>query len=280
MSLADSQKFCADRVRRLDPDRYLSSLFATDETRSALLALYAFNLELATICDTVSEPLIGRMRLQWWRDALAKMIAGEEIRHGICDALARTLKIEDLPLHLLTQMIEGREFDLAGRPPVNMAEIETYLDSTAVNIVALGSAVLGDPRPPGDELARYAGRAMGLAGLIRMIPHDSRNGRIRLPDDLMRRAGVGGGPILAGRIDAGHADIIKSIAELARENLERVRQARPRRPRLVAFLPLCLVADYLARLARANHNPFVPGLEPGRVSRQIRLTRAAWRGRL
>ncbi len=283
MSLADSQKFCADRVRRLDPDRYLSALFASDEFRPSLLALYAFNLEIATIGDNVSEMLIGRMRLQWWRDTLTRLQAGDDVGHGLCDSLAQVLKIDNFPISLLHRMIDGREFDLADRPPVSMGEVETYLESTAVGLMAAAWSVFRDPPDTSDsanDVARFAGLAMGLTGLIRMIPHNARRDRVFLPEDLMRRAGVTAEPILAGGIEAGHGEIISEIAAQALDYLERVRAAKPKRPALVAVLPVALAGDYLARLARANHDPFVPGLEPGRLYRQIRLTRAAWRGRV
>lgn len=51
--------YCADLVRRLDRDRYLCSLFAPEEARDDLFALYAFNLEVARIPETVSEPIWG-----------------------------------------------------------------------------------------------------------------------------------------------------------------------------------------------------------------------------
>jgi phytoene/squalene synthetase len=280
MSLSDSQKFCADRVRRLDPDRYLSSLFAPDETRPALLALYAFNLEIATIGDNVSETLIGQMRLQWWRDALVKLTAGDDVGHGLCLALAEAMKIKGLPAELLHRMIDCREFDLGDRSPANMAEIEIYLEETTVSLMTLAIAVLGKARAPDDDLTRHAGMAMGLTGLIRMIPHNARHGRVLLPEDLMAEEGETREPILAGHTHAGHGRIIKLISERVREHIQGVRNIGPRRPELVAILPLSLAEDYLNRLTRADFNPFAPGLEPGRFMRQIRLTRAAWRGRV
>lgn len=280
MSLSDSQKFCSDRVRRLDPDRYLSSLFAKDEFRPALLALYAFNLELATIGDAVSESLIGRMRLQWWRDALTRMEEGKDVGHGICASLAQVMNIPNFPIPLLYEMIDGREFDLAGRPPVNMGEIEVYIDATAVPLMRLASVVLGDAPDDNHDLAQPAGRGLGLTGLIRMIPHHAARNRVLLPEDLMNGAGMTAGPVLAGRIEDGHAEIIQRIAGQALEYLERVRAIQPSKRILPAALPVSLAGDYLARLAKANYNPFAPDLEPGRLSRQIRLTRAAWRGRI
>ncbi|MGH8335359.1 MAG: phytoene/squalene synthase family protein, partial [Gammaproteobacteria bacterium] len=47
-------------VKRLDPDRWLASRFIGDSAvRADVIALYAFNLELARIAETVREPLMG-----------------------------------------------------------------------------------------------------------------------------------------------------------------------------------------------------------------------------
>ena len=57
-------------VRTGDRDRFLASLFAPDDARPALLALYAFNLEIGRIAASVSEPQLGLIRQQWWLDTL------------------------------------------------------------------------------------------------------------------------------------------------------------------------------------------------------------------
>ena len=57
-------------MRRLDPDRYLLAMLAPENTRAALFSIYAFNTEIARIRESVSEALLGHIRLQWWRDAL------------------------------------------------------------------------------------------------------------------------------------------------------------------------------------------------------------------
>jgi phytoene/squalene synthetase len=63
--------YCLDQVRRFDRDRYLTALFATPSARADLMALYAFNLEVAKTREMVREPMMGLMRLQWWRDCIA-----------------------------------------------------------------------------------------------------------------------------------------------------------------------------------------------------------------
>ena len=57
-------------VRRHDPDRFLTALFAPPERRDALLTLYAFNHELARAREAVSEAPLALIRLQWWREVV------------------------------------------------------------------------------------------------------------------------------------------------------------------------------------------------------------------
>jgi len=67
----DAAAFCADLARSHDFPRYASTLFVSTEQRRALLALYAFNVEICRVRDQVSQPLPGEIRLQWWTDLLA-----------------------------------------------------------------------------------------------------------------------------------------------------------------------------------------------------------------
>ena len=72
MSGADrnAAAFCAELVRGHDFARYASTLFVDADQRRALLALYAFNVEIFRVRDQVSQPLPGEVRLQWWTDML------------------------------------------------------------------------------------------------------------------------------------------------------------------------------------------------------------------
>ena len=63
--------YCGQQARIHDPDRALSALFAPEPARGALLALLAFNAEIERVPRMVREPILGQIRLQWWRDALA-----------------------------------------------------------------------------------------------------------------------------------------------------------------------------------------------------------------
>ena len=67
MDLALANRLAAS-VRSADPDRYFSALFAPAGSRPFLFALYAFNAEVARVAETVREPMLGAIRLEWWRE--------------------------------------------------------------------------------------------------------------------------------------------------------------------------------------------------------------------
>ena len=81
-------------ARAFERDRYLSALLAPAAARDDLIALAAFAGELARIPATVSEPMIGEIRLQWWRDTLeaAGTDGAPAAGHPIADALVRAAR--------------------------------------------------------------------------------------------------------------------------------------------------------------------------------------------
>ena len=78
---------CAALVREADRDRYLATLFAPAEMREALMALYAFNIEISRVRDVAREPMPGEIRLQWWREVLSDERDGEAASHPVAAAL-------------------------------------------------------------------------------------------------------------------------------------------------------------------------------------------------
>ncbi len=84
---------CEALVREGDRDRFFATLFAPADKRPHLFALYAFNLEIARIRDSISEPALGEIRLQWWRDTLQGEargnVRGNPVAAALDDAIVR-----------------------------------------------------------------------------------------------------------------------------------------------------------------------------------------------
>ena len=86
---SSSAEYCARLVRDHDEDRWLAARYAGDDGRRKLFALYAFLVEIKRVPGAVSEPPLGEIRLQWWRDALQEIRDGKTPRaHPVVQEIA------------------------------------------------------------------------------------------------------------------------------------------------------------------------------------------------
>ena len=166
--------YCAEQVRRFDNDRFLCFLFAPTAEREALAAVYAFNLEVARIRESVAEPLLGQMRLQWWCDAIEGIYGGRPLRHQVVVALDEAVRTFNLSRHHFERLLEARAFDLDNAPPADLAALVDYADATSATLSALALEVLGVHDARVGQAARDVAIAWALVGLIRAIPFHAR----------------------------------------------------------------------------------------------------------
>jgi 15-cis-phytoene synthase len=259
-----------DTVRRIarsgDPDRALSALFAPRDMRADLLALYAFNVELARIAEQVSEPELGAIRLQWWRDAVAPASMEEASGHPVSDALRGVQQRRELSLERIEGLIDARTFDIAIRIMPDRGALETYLHDTAGALFALATACAGVRGKLIEPAASHAGLAYGLTGLMRALPVHAARGLVFLPADALRRHGTSPDAVLAGRTEPGLLVLLEDLRAKARDTLNQARRhvAQLDRAGQAAFLPLSLVEPYLATLEQKGRDPLhdIAGINP------------------
>ncbi len=230
----DDDGLCATAVEAHDHDRWLAALFAPDARRPALLALYAFNLEVARVRETVREPMLGEIRLQWWRETLEACAEGRPREQPVARALARHVG-DAAAWARLQAIIDARAADLEAGPPPDLV---AYAAGTAGNLAEAAAIVLGRGEPATLAAARAAGTAQALVGLVRAAPFLADHGRPWIAE------GQGAGLLDAA---AGH--------------LAAARAAGVPRAALAAALPATIAGLYLARLRRGDDpNPFVSPL--------------------
>jgi phytoene synthase len=218
-----------DIVRLHDRDRYLSTLFAPDGRRPHLLAIYAFNVEVMRVRDAVSDPNIGMIRLQWWRDTIE---SGQGSGHPVAEALSVAIRDCGLPKQALLDLVTAREFDLFQDRMPGLTELEGYLGETHSRLIMMAAMILdAGAAPQAGEAAGLAGVAQGLA----LILGDPRHRDPFLPD----------GMDVAGAI--AHAG--KRLAEF-----EALRPSLPNSV-LPAFLPVILTGSYLKALSKMPDQP-------------------------
>jgi phytoene synthase len=267
--------YCGALLRRHDPDRYLTALFAPPARRESLFALYAFNLEIARTGEAAREPMMGRIRLQWWRDAVAEAAAGRPYRHEILEPLAVAIREQALSQAWFERLIEAREQDIDGEPPADMSALLNYAEGSSAALTWLALEILaGDEgrSPAAIETGRKLGTAWALIGLLRAVPYHARQRQLHLPADLLTRHGVRTEDLLELRKPSGLLAVTREIAGEAGSQLEAARRVARGLPRdlLPALLPGTLAGLYLRRLEHAGYDPYAEGVQsapPGRVWR-------------
>jgi phytoene synthase len=187
-----------DLIRRVDPDRWLSSRFIGDASaRADVIALYVFDYETGRAPRVASNPLAGEMRLVWWREVLDEIAADGRVRsHPGAEALAAAVRGAGLPLATLERMIDARyrELDPAPLSPVEAADLARDTAGAAAGLAALRLDAGADSKAAEPAGAIWAlSRRDGLA-----------QGRLREAADKARSLPAGAFPAVA------HATLARS----------------------------------------------------------------------
>ena len=279
MKTEDALAACEETVRRFDPDRYFATLFAPAERRPLLFALYAFNHEIARLGEAVREPMIGEIRLQWWREAVEAARDGHPRAHPACVGLAELFAGVGPPLEPFNAMIDARAFDASPASFPDLAALETYCDATSGGLMRIAASAL-DSDANMDALARDAGAAYALTGILRAIPFHASRHKLYLPSDLLSAESLSSEDAISGRGGARLGRVVQRVAERAGEHLAAARKfARPGHA-LAAALPAALVPLYLKQLKHLGFDPFRAGADVALYRRQFTLLRASLMGRL
>lgn len=276
--LAVHYEACGTMLRAEDRDRWLACLFAPDDKRPHLHALYAFSLEMARVRELVSEPLPGEIRMQWWRDALCGQGRGDVQAHPVAGALIDTVSRFHLPVQALKDLIEGRGFDLYDDPMPTLGDLEGYCGETSSSLMRLASLVLADGRDPGGtDAVGHGGVAYAMTGLMRALPWHAARGQLYLPVDLLASHGVTREDVVAGRETPAFQEALADLRGQARRHLIAAHKAAGSLlpEARAALAPLGLVEPYLARMERADYQPFKSSVDLPQWRRQWALWREA-----
>jgi phytoene synthase len=257
----DAFAHCEHLVREADKDRFFATLFAPAKYRRALFALYAFNLEVARVRELAREPLPGEMRLQFWVDFLENKSHGAIEAHPVASALTDSIVRYGLRPQRLADLLEARRFDLYNEPFGVTEELEAYAEKTSSVLIELAARILSNGSDPGiGALARHAGIAYAVAGLLRAFPLHAARGQLYVPLELLDRHAASPQDVFAGKNTPEIRAALADMRQLARRHLVAAQELRPAtEPALLpALLPVALVRPTLKRLERRRNNPFLP----------------------
>jgi len=250
---AQTQKTDDDVVRLSarahERDRYLAATLSPTEVQADVFAIAAYLGELARIPVFVSEPMIGEIRLQWWRDALANAGPGVATGHPIADAIAAAMQRHGLSKPLLIGMAEAQSLCLYDEPPRDDMELRQHLIKThgaAFQLVA--QVVAGQPVTDWTDWLNRAGYAYGLARTAVEFGAVLGQGRTLAPRTLLDRHGAQIEGLSARQSQSAGVGILAQLCSTAEAELAGLRKQAPPRAVRYACLPLAMVRPYCTRV--------------------------------
>lgn len=242
------------QLKSVDPDRFRAALFAEKEGCERLQVLYAFHYELAKVPELVSEPMVGQIRYQWWRDAVAEIYEDKPVRqHEIATPLAKLLRAHDVPRLWVDRLIDGRERDLDPRPFANLEEAKLYCRQTSGVLMQIAVKLSGHEP---DDAVLAAGEAWGLTGLARAYSFYHQGMLSELDyDDICKAA--------------------QDSRNIAAKGLKTLPSAA-----FPAVAYTALVPKFIARLRHSKHEPTSMTVSYAPFLKQLRLMGAVMRGKV
>jgi phytoene synthase len=200
-------------MRMLAPDR-----------RHAMYAIYAFCRIVDDIADEDAPLEEKRLRLAAWRSNIAGLYldrAEGPVTRVLAAAVARfQLQAEDF-----LAVIDGMETDAETvMVAPDMATLDLYCDRVASAVGRLSVRAFGDASPAADAVAYALGRALQLTNILRDIKEDAERGRVYLPAEYLRDAGVPADPV-ALLTSAGLPAVCDRLAGLAHLYFRQARAA-------------------------------------------------------
>ena len=270
----DAAEFCAGLVREFDFTRYASTLFVTQDARRALLALYAFNVEIARVHEHIRQPMAGEIRLQWWTDMLAGQGHGYVEGSPVASELMRAVEAYALPVERLTRLIEAHQFDLYNDPMPDGDALDAYALETSGALFDLAARIAGAPPDMLSEVTRQAGIAETYLHVLTRLPFDASRQQLYLPRDLLAAQGSSADEVFAGKITPALRAAMDEFAGLALSHFKLMYaplMALPPAARRV-FLPMAVARRTLERARQPDFDPYTP-----QPDSRLRILWTLWR---
>ncbi|MEP0520700.1 MAG: squalene/phytoene synthase family protein [Hyphomicrobiales bacterium] len=249
-------------VRDADPARYFANQFAASDKRDDLFVLYAFDLEIRKIPQTVRESMAGEIRLQWWRE----VFNGERDEEAEANPMARAslslVRKYQIDPTVLGRYLDGRIFDLYSDQIQDIPALEAYAGQTEGTILQLACLILDrDQSGHAADLSGYLSCASCLwTRVVRPLNGNASDQAIRyLPPGLVKTAGLDTNPFL----DAApltNAAAISIAIDYAESYLKRARETAAAVPTSLrpAFLHMSQIVASLEAAGSTAPTDVVP----------------------
>ncbi|KAA8895975.1 Squalene/phytoene synthase-domain-containing protein [Sphaerosporella brunnea] len=282
-----ARAYCLSLLQRSDFASSLLTPLQHPLARDAHLAIRAFNVDIAAVDGSVSNVTVGKMRMQFWRDAVAATFAGQRPpAEPVAVLLAKVLHSDGAPLSKswFARVISAREQYLGSAPFPSIDALESYAENTYGSLHYLALESVHQHSATLDHIGSHVGKAEGIAAVLRGIPllATSGTGGVVLPLDVCAEHNLRQEDVLRmGGNAPGLKDAVFKVATLANDHLITARKMLEdskgegkQASAFATFLPAVPTSLYLQRLEKADFDPFSPSLMKRAWTLPWRLYRA------
>lgn len=211
---------CAALLREGSRSFFAASLLLPASVREPACVLYAF-CRIAD--DAVDVAGGGHAAVAALRERLDCAYAGKPFEIPADRALAKVVRTHAVPRALLEALIEGFEWDAEGRRYADRSALHAYAARVAGTVGAMMAVLMGVRDPDAIARACDLGVAMQLTNIARDVGEDARAGRLYLPLDWLREAGIDAEAFLAApRFSPALAAIVRRLLDEADQLYARV----------------------------------------------------------
>ncbi len=257
-------------VRRAGTSFYRGMAMLPPDRRHAMYAIYAFCRIVDDIVDEPGDMAAKRAELDIWRERIAGLYRGEA-GDAVGRVLLRAVAAYDLRRVDFDAVIDGMQMDgettIVGPP---LAALDLYCDRVASAVGRLSVRAFGDGSGEGDLVAHHLGRALQLTNVLRDVFEDAGRGRLYLPSEYLREAGVPADPALALR-DPALAQVCARVAMLAHGHFRDAQAAMARCDQRAIRPARMMGATYAAILARLERRGWARLEQPVKLPRWQKL---------
>lgn len=243
-------------------------------------ALYAFCREVDDVSDDASKSVTERRELlEAWRSDVATACSGGVPRFPVVQELQPVIRRHGLPLALFEDLLRGVGMDLEVSRYATFEDLETYCYRVASVVGLLSIEIFGYREAGCKNYAEALGKALQLTNILRDIRNDAERGRIYLPQEVMRRAGVTEDDVLHCRYSVSFRQVAEVVAARARGHFRRAREQLPgvdRRSMAAAELMGAVYWRLLRKMERNEFDVFGPQLTRVSKAEKVLLILRTW----
>jgi presqualene diphosphate synthase len=229
--------------------------------RDAMFEIYSFCRQVDDIADSSGPRTLRREQLERWRADLGALYAGKPAPHT--QGLVAPVRDFGLRREDFHAVIDGMEMDVvADICAPDEATLDTYCDRVASAVGRLSVRVFGMEERDGLALAHHLGRALQLTNILRDLDEDASIGRIYLPIQGLRTAGISAIDPASVLASPALGIVCADIVERARAHFAQADIVMARSPRRTVRAPRIMAEAYLAILDRLVDRGWSPPRRP------------------